>query len=654
MLKSCISRALSFCCSGLLVSLLVFQFCIPCFAQEADTAEAKTKAQVNYSGYQLDDFVNNEILAVYRDGGSEVFQCGSEDSLRTRLEALSSDQSVSYVQPNFEYSAGGSIVSDDLFSEQWALKNDGSFKIETGNSDFPVYDDPFGTPAVPEQWFNPWPWFEGNFPMFWFGNSYQNSSEAQSISQTAAGSSSVISAVSGIDIDAEDAWNIYDGGSRETVIALIDTGVDTSHEDFGDVFWKNKDEIPGNGIDDDGNGYIDDVSGWNFYSNNNSIYAGSEDSHGTHGAGSIAAASDNGTGISGIVSDGSVKIMVLKALGGKDGVGTTASVIKAIRYAQANGANICNLSMGTSGYDRALRQVIAESDMLFVVSAGNDGVNTDEKASYPACFDLDNIISVANLQPDGTLCASSNYGARSVDIAVPGTYILSLTSGDSYSYMTGTSMSAPILSASAAMLYSYCDSLTLSDVKAILMQTASPLNQLNGKVLSGSMLDLGSAMRYAAQYKAENQNRTLPFDDISEQDSSYEAVKYLYENNIMVGTSRTAFSPNAGLNRAMAVTLLGRLAGAAQQDTDSFIDVVNGTWYSGYIGWAVSNNIVVGYGNGLFGTEDPVTAEQLNLMLKRYAALLGMDYDSGLSGDAALTRLETAQALYDFCVSTRS
>ena len=292
--------------------------------------------------------------------------------------------------------------------------------------------------------------------------------------------------------------------------------------------------------------------------------------------------------------------------------------------------------------------------MLFVVSAGNDGVNTDEKASYPACFDLDNIISVANLQPDGTLCASSNYGARSVDIAVPGTYILSLTSGDSYSYMTGTSMSAPILSASAAMLYSYCDSLTLSDVKAILMQTASPLNQLNGKVLSGSMLDLGSAMRYAAQYKAENQNRTLPFDDISEQDSSYEAVTYLYENNIMVGTSRTAFSPNAGLNRAMAVTLLGRLAGAAQQDTDSFIDVVNGTWYSGYIGWAVSNNIVVGYGNGLFGTEDPVTAEQLNLMLKRYAARLGMDYDSGLSGDAALTRLETAQALYDFCVSTRS
>ena len=274
-------------------------------------------------------------------------------------------------------------------------------------------------------------------------------------------------------------------------------------------------------------------------------------------------------------------------------------------------------------------------------------------ASYPACFDLDNIISVANLQPDGTLCDSSNYGAQSVDIAAPGTYILSLTSEDSYSYMTGTSMSAPIVSASAAMLYSYRRDLTISDVKAILMQTASPLSQLSGKVLSGGMLDIGSAMKYSQQYKTEKQNQPLPFNDISQQDDSYEAVKYLYENDIMVGTSDITFSPDTGLTRAMAITLLGRMAGAVQQDTESFSDVTNGTWYSGYVGWAVRNNIVVGYGNGLFGTEDPVTAEQLGLMLQRYAALLGIDYDSGLSADTVLTRIQTAQALYEFCIKTQ-
>ena len=127
----------------------------------------------------------------------------------------------------------------------------------------------------------------------------------------------------------------------------------------------------------------------------------------------------------------------------------------------------------------------------------------------------------------------------------------------------------------------------------------------------------------------------------------------LYENDIMVGTSDITFSPATGLTRAMAITLLGRMAGAVQQDTESFSDVTNGTWYSGYVGWAVRNNIVVGYGNGLFGTEDPVTAEQLGLMLQRYAALLGIDYDSGLSADTVLTRIQTAQALYEFCIKTQ-
>ncbi len=636
----------------LLSLLLVFQLAVPCFAQE-------TAAELNYSGYRIEEFVNNEILAVYKDGDSQVFSCGSEDQLKTRLLELAEDSSVSFVQPNFEYktdAASTAAVNDEFFSEQWALKNDGSFKMETENNDFPVYDDPFGIPAVPGHWINPWPWLEERFFFGWFSASSISSSESESqnteissVTAAANKSATVISSVSGIDIKAEDAWSLYDGAERQTVIALIDTGVDTSHEDFGDVFWKNEGEIPGNGIDDDGNGYVDDVNGWNFYSNNNVIYVGSEDNHGTHGAGSIAASSGNSTGISGIIRDGSVKIMVIKALGGKDGSGTTESVRKAIKYAEANGADICNLSMGASDYDRALYQVMAQSNMLFVVSAGNDGTDNDQTACYPASFPLNNIVSVANLQPDGTLCLSSNYGAESVDIAVPGSYILGLTTDDSYSYMTGTSMSAPIFSAAAAMLHSYRSDLALSDVKRILLETSSPLDSLQGKVVSGGMLNLGSAMEYAQQYEVSAQSSALPFTDVLKENSAYTAIKYLYENNIMVGTSQTTFSPDAGLTRAMAVTLLGRLAEAEQKDTDTFSDVVNGTWYSGYVGWAAANRIVVGYGNGLFGTEDSVTAEQMDLILGRYAALLGQEYDSGLSGQYALTRGQTAQALYDFC-----
>jgi subtilisin family serine protease len=181
---------------------------------------------------------------------------------------------------------------------------------------------------------------------------------------------------------------------------------------MGDVFWINTDETPDNGVDDDLNGYVDDVSGWNFYNNNNVLYNGAEDSHGTHCAGTIAAASDNGLGIAGLVSDGSARLMVLKVLGGENSMGTTSSVIEAIEYAEKNGASIVNLSFATSRYDRALYQSIENSSMLFVVAAGNDGSCIDDGGAYPACYALNNIISVAALSYDGLLYRNSNYRCR--------------------------------------------------------------------------------------------------------------------------------------------------------------------------------------------------------------------------------------------------
>ena len=150
-------------------------------------------------------------------------------------------------------------------------------------------------------------------------------------------------------------------------------------------------------------GYIDDVYGWNFYSGSNQVYTGSEDSHGTHGAGTIAAHADNGIGIAGIVRSDHVKVMAVKALGGWDGSGSTASIIRAIQYAEANGARICNLSLGSSRNDPALYRTIAASDMLFVVAAGNDGADLELAPSYPASYHLDNLITVANLRYDGNL-----------------------------------------------------------------------------------------------------------------------------------------------------------------------------------------------------------------------------------------------------------
>lgn len=309
-------------------------------------------------------------------------------------------------------------------------------------------------------------------------------------------------AVENIDINIEDAWNTYSEteNKRTVTVAIIDTGIDTTHTDLKDSIWVNEDEIPGDGIDNDGNGYIDDVNGWNFISNSNEVCVGEEDSHGTHGAGTIAAAWNNG-GIAGIADNTHVKIMVLKALGGSDGKGSPESVIEAIKYAEANGADICNLSFGSTSTSPEFEAAIRDSKMLFVVAAGNGnqyqiGYDIDKSPIYPASLPYDNVITVGNLLFNGHLDDSSNYGTTAVDLAAPGTYILSTIPGNSYAYMSGTSMAAPMVTGAAALIYSARTDLSLQGVKTAILSTVHKLAPLKGKTATSGMLDVSAAIKW--------------------------------------------------------------------------------------------------------------------------------------------------------------
>ena len=301
----------------------------------------------------------------------------------------------------------------------------------------------------------------------------------------------------GIDMKVLDAWEIYgkDIGTKEVIVAIIDTGVDTKHQDLADHIWVNKNEIPDNGIDDDGNGYIDDVHGWDFYNQDNTLChyvyssklgvntADPEDSdeHGTHIAGIIGAVANNKAGIAGIASNIRIKIMPLKVQGGPKGSGTISSAIKAIKYATSMGVQICNMSWGFSNYSETLEQAMRESNMLFITAAGNTGTNNNSNPVYPASYELNNMISVTFMDANGNLTPLSNYGST-VDIAAPGEDIYSTLVGNHYGSMSGSSMAVPHVSSIAAMLYAYSDNLYPSNVKEIILNTLTPLDHLSNSV----------------------------------------------------------------------------------------------------------------------------------------------------------------------------
>lgn len=351
------------------------------------------------------------------------------------LEELAADPAIEYIEPNYRlYPLGTPISGDNYAANQWGLKNYGQII-----------------------------------------NGYTG--------------------VAGIDINLETAWLITQG-DPDVLVAVIDTGVDISHPDLVGSMWINANEIPANGVDDDENGFIDDYCGWDFNNKDNSVFdSATEDRHGTHCSGTIAATC-NLVGITGVAPG--VKILPLKFM--NTGGGDTADAIAAIEYARTAGAKIVNCSWGGADDSIALRDAIASSDMLFIAAAGNEGKNIDDIPLYPASFDLPNIITVAAIDNQGKLAsfpsngASSNFGPQSVDVAAPGLYIYGTLPENKYGYLSGTSMAVPHVSGIAALVASagYTD-ITVIKQRILISAGLNPLPSLSGKILTGGLVDATAA-----------------------------------------------------------------------------------------------------------------------------------------------------------------
>ncbi|MGE5474544.1 MAG: S8 family serine peptidase [Ignavibacteriales bacterium] len=363
---------------------------------------------------------------IFKKDKIEIININSGDNLDNVIKELKKDSNVQYVQPNYKLTPT-TVPSDARFAEQWALSNSGQeIEGQTGRS--------------------------------------------------------------GVDINAITAWNTTTGSSS-VVIGVLDTGIDINHEDLSNNIYTNTNEIPNNGIDDDANGYIDDVYGWDFVNSDNTVYdSSSYDSHGTSMAGIIAASSNN-TGICGVAP--SVKILPLKFISGESGY--TSDAIDAIEYASSMGVKIINCSFGSEDNNLALKDAMQNSGILFVCAAGNSGTDTSIQPIYPAAFDISNVISTAAINNIGARASFSSFGSN-VDVAAPGENILCTLPGNSYGMMSGTSAATAHVTGIAALIQSYFPTMSIGDIKSRIEDNVVVCQTLQGKVATNGRVDANAAL----------------------------------------------------------------------------------------------------------------------------------------------------------------
>lgn len=360
----------------------------------------------------------------------------SSESLEQVIARYMADPNVEYVEPNFRYYVD-TTPNDPYFGQLWGLQNLG-----------------------------------------------------QEINGKPGG-------VAGADLNVLKAWDVTTG-SDEIVVGVVDTGIEYTHPDLAANMWVNEGEIPDNNIDDDGNGVIDDVYGYNAVDNSGDPL--DDNDHGTHCAGTIGAVGDNDQGVVGVAWK--VKLMALKFLSA-DGSGTLNNAIEAIDYAiemKKRGVNIRVLSNSWGGgdYSRALHDAILEANkagILFVAAAGNSSLNTDAHPHYPSAYDAENVLSVAALSNQDKLAVFSNYGAKTVDVAAPGVDIYSTVTGGGYEYFSGTSMATPHVSGLAALLLARDSNLKPKQIIDRLIKTSTAVSSLKGRCVAGGRVDAYQALK---------------------------------------------------------------------------------------------------------------------------------------------------------------
>lgn len=297
------------------------------------------------------------------------------------------------------------------------------------------------------------------------------------------------------------AWAANKTCNSNVYVGVIDEGIMTTHEDLAANMWVNPFDPP-NGIDDDGNGYVDDTNGWDFANKDRTVFDGTTDDHGTHVAGTIAGVGGNGRGVAGVCWQ--AKLISAKFLGRRGG--TTADAISAVRYLTdlklRHGLNIVatNNSWGGGGFSQALKDAIDASgaaNIVFVAAAGNETNNNDANPSYPGSYASANIISVASITSTGGLSSFSNYGANSVDIGAPGSAIMStlpvsskgsISSG--YGSYSGTSMATPHVSGAVALYASLNPGASAFQIINAILTSATPTPSLAGKTVTGGRLNV--------------------------------------------------------------------------------------------------------------------------------------------------------------------
>ncbi|MFA5939798.1 MAG: S8 family peptidase [Sinimarinibacterium sp.] len=302
---------------------------------------------------------------------------------------------------------------------------------------------------------------------------------------------------------AGEAWAAGHTCSGDVYVGVIDEGLMDAHEDLAANAWTNPFDAA-DGVDNDGNGYVDDVHGWDFDGGNASTFDGTTDDHGTHVSGTIAGAGGNGKGVAGVCW--SAKLISGKFLGRRGG--TTANAVSAVDYMTdlktRHGLNVVatNNSWGGGGYSQALADAITRAgnaNILFVAAAGNETNDNDANASYPGAYANDNIIAVAALTSTGALASYSNWGASTVDLGAPGSAITStvpksakgkIVSG--YASYSGTSMATPHVTGAAALYASTHPGATALQIKAAILGSVVPTASLNGKTATGGRLNVSN------------------------------------------------------------------------------------------------------------------------------------------------------------------